>query len=348
MRNAPRAFALVAAPLLVVGVTAVVMLNRSDAGAAPVSPDGPTVTILQPVQGSVLGLQSVQVLARAQDPDGVATAELRVNDKRVGSQITGGASTADMQFSWTPADPGDYTLRVRARDNDGKWGEAVITVSAGTGLPPLPPPPTTAPPTTPAPVTTPVTIPPPPTTTPTTIAPTRPADEPAHGADAAADATDDPDDSDHHATAHRPDDDHRAPHDDDDHHHHHHPGDRSDDHLARRHPGPVPSRAARPARSSLPLDVRPPTTGVRLVLQGLVLARVAAARDQLDRRPPAGATRRHRPLLRAVPAAARLHAGALVRVRLRQLRPRPRQPLGRLHHRLLSRHGGCAPHARNS
>jgi hypothetical protein len=90
----------------------------------------------------------VQVQAKAEDPDGIATAELRVNDKPVANQLTSGGSTADLQFTWTPQDPGDYTLRVRARDNEGKWGEAVITVSAGTGLPPLPPPPTTLPRTT--------------------------------------------------------------------------------------------------------------------------------------------------------------------------------------------------------
>lgn len=145
MRNAPRVVALVAAPLLVVGATAGVMLARQEAGAPAVSPDGPKVTMLAPQQGAVLGLSQVVVLARAEDPDGIATAELRVNDKRVANQLTGGGSTADLQFSWTPKDPGDYTLRVRARDNIGKWGEAVITVSAGTGLPPLPPPPTTAP-----------------------------------------------------------------------------------------------------------------------------------------------------------------------------------------------------------
>lgn len=148
MRNAPRVVALVAAPLLVVGATAGVMLARQEAGAPPVSPDGPKVTIQAPQQGAVLGLSQVVVLARAADPDGIATAELRVNDKRIANQLTGGGSTADLQFSWTPEDPGDYTLRVRARDNEGKWGEAVITVSAGTGLPPLPPPPTTAPHTT--------------------------------------------------------------------------------------------------------------------------------------------------------------------------------------------------------
>ena len=90
MRNAPRVVALVAAPLLVVGATAMVMLPRHEAGPAPVSPDGPRVTILAPPQGAVLELQPVQVQAKAEDPDGIATAELRVNDKQVANQLTSG------------------------------------------------------------------------------------------------------------------------------------------------------------------------------------------------------------------------------------------------------------------
>ena len=185
MRNAPRVVALVAAPLLVVGATAMVMVARHEVGPAPVSPDGPRVTLLAPQQGAVLELQPVQVQAKAEDPDGIATAELLVNDKRVANQLTSGGSTADLEFTWTPQDPGDYTLRVRARDNEGKWGEAVITVSAGTGLPPLPPPPTTLPRTTldPGVSTTPSSLgpatssAPPPTTAATSVAPTtaRPA-----------------------------------------------------------------------------------------------------------------------------------------------------------------------------
>jgi hypothetical protein len=165
MRNAPRVVALVGAPLLVVAATTIVMLSRKDVGATPVSPDGPKVTILQPSQGAVLGLQSVQVLAQATSAVGVAAGELRANDKRVDSQMTEGDSSADLQFSWTPSEAGDYTLRVRARDNDGKWGEAVITVSAGTNEPPLPPPPSTSPVTTAALVTPSVTAPAPTTLT---------------------------------------------------------------------------------------------------------------------------------------------------------------------------------------
>jgi len=121
--STPRVAALVGAPIFVVLATTGVMLTHHDAAIPAPSPDGPKVTLLSPQQGSVLPLDTVLVHATAQDPDGIATAELRVNGTRVQGELTGSGSTADLDFTWTPDKAQDYTLRVRARDLSGAWGE---------------------------------------------------------------------------------------------------------------------------------------------------------------------------------------------------------------------------------
>jgi hypothetical protein len=141
----PRIAALVAAPLLVVAATGALLASRSEDRTVRASADGPLVAITSPEQGAILDLERIQVVATADDPDGIATAELRIDGDKVDSVVTGGGSSAELRFFWTPTRAKSYEVQVRARDLADKWGEALITVSAGTGQPPLPPPPTTSP-----------------------------------------------------------------------------------------------------------------------------------------------------------------------------------------------------------
>ncbi len=145
-RSAPRVLALVGAPLLVVAATAFVLLQGGSGSTVITGADGPVVRIVQPIDGSSLTFGPVQVVANVVDRGGIATAELHVDGRRVDSTLGSGASDVEVRFSWTPNGVGDYTLSVRAKNLAGHWGaEAAVRISVGTGLPPLPPPPSTEP-----------------------------------------------------------------------------------------------------------------------------------------------------------------------------------------------------------
>ena len=95
-----RFLTLVLAPLVVVGVTAIVMLPRGGDDKVKVNADGPVVDITSPQTKSRFNRNTIQVVARVSDPDGLATAELRVQGKRVATISLSGASDQLASFNW--------------------------------------------------------------------------------------------------------------------------------------------------------------------------------------------------------------------------------------------------------
>ena len=139
-----RLLTLVLAPLLVVAVTAIVMLPRSSSDKVEVNADGPAVTIESPQSNSHFNRNTIQIVARISDPDGLATAELRVQDKRVATSSLSGSSEELTSFNWEATQVGEYQVAVRARDLNGSWGQAdEITITIEPDSVDLPPPPTT-------------------------------------------------------------------------------------------------------------------------------------------------------------------------------------------------------------
>ena len=139
-----RFLTLVLAPLVVVGVTAIVMLPRGGDDKVKVNADGPVVNITSPQTKSRFNRNTIQIVARVSDPDGLATAELRVQGKRVATISLSGASDELASFNWEASEIGEYEVAVRARDLNGSWGEAdEITISIEPDSVDLPPPPTT-------------------------------------------------------------------------------------------------------------------------------------------------------------------------------------------------------------
>jgi Bacterial Ig domain len=156
-----RFLTLILAPLFVIGATALVLLPGRGDDKVTVDADGPVVHIEAPASGSRYSPGPLTVVSTVNDPDGLSTAELRVEGKRVARVTLSGSSEETTQFTWTPTRAGEYELSVRARDLNGAWGAAdEITVEIETDDVALPPPPTYASTTTVA-ATDPATAPPP-------------------------------------------------------------------------------------------------------------------------------------------------------------------------------------------
>ncbi len=115
-------------------------------GACRPAPAGPQVEISSPVDGMELELaypseSNVQVRYSATDPTGVAEMELSVDEAvlkvdRAGVMV---GSTMAGWAQWTPT-AGAHTIKVRARNSQGRWGEHAhqVTVSAPPTPTPLP------------------------------------------------------------------------------------------------------------------------------------------------------------------------------------------------------------------
>ena len=156
-----RFLTLILAPLFVIGATALVLLPGRGDDKVTIDADGPVVHIEAPASGARYSPGPLTVVSKLTDPDGLSTAELRVEGKRVARITLSGSSEETTQFTWTPTRAGEYELSVRARDLNGAWGAAdEITVQIETDDVALPPPPTYASTTTVA-VTDPATAPPP-------------------------------------------------------------------------------------------------------------------------------------------------------------------------------------------
>jgi hypothetical protein len=178
---------LIALALVVMGVPACGLLQQAE---------GPTVTVASPENFAKVQVgESVDVVSTATDPKGVTRVELWVGEDLYltdASPSPEGERTWTLIQTWTPSEPGFYTLTVVAYNVDEVEGvpfavaiEAVEgTTTEGTPAPTVqvgtPPPPTATPPpgatTAPTPPTSTVAPPPPPTNTP--VPPPPPTDTP--------------------------------------------------------------------------------------------------------------------------------------------------------------------------
>lgn len=178
---------LIALALVVMGVPACGLLQQEE---------GPTVTVASPENFAKVQVgESVDVVSTATDPKGVTRVELRVGEDLYLTDLSPspeGERTWTLIQTWTPTEPGFYTLTVVAYNVDDVDSvpfavaiEAVEgTTTEGTPVPTVqvgtPPPPTATPPrgatTSPPPPTSTVAPPPPPTNTP--IPPPPPTDTP--------------------------------------------------------------------------------------------------------------------------------------------------------------------------
>src|SRR6266542_2688600 len=90
----------------------------------------PTSTITSPTEGAIVLIgKPVAITGTASDPDGsVVKVEVSVDGGATFSAATG---TTAWSFNWTPATPGQVTIRSRATDNSGNVQDppAQITVT---------------------------------------------------------------------------------------------------------------------------------------------------------------------------------------------------------------------------
>ncbi len=113
----------------------------SSAGCEPQQPEilvqptfAPQAWIDAPLNGSILPLgEAYEVVFHIANPGGVVSGELSINDGVFAqpSNPDGSLSPATLRVSWTPPQPGTYTLKVRAQSTGGEWGgydTAVVNV----------------------------------------------------------------------------------------------------------------------------------------------------------------------------------------------------------------------------
>ena len=103
---------------------------------------GPNAWIDAPLDGSTLVLNSpYTVVSHASAAAGIDSVELSINGAVLGTDGVAipGQAYVLMKQPWTPAQPGSYDVRVRARASDGTWsGYALAHVVVG-GTAPFPP-----------------------------------------------------------------------------------------------------------------------------------------------------------------------------------------------------------------
>jgi hypothetical protein len=100
---------------------------------------GPMTWLDRPLDGSHLPLGPVTILAHASDTDGVRSFEFSVDGDPLAIVPASGGRLGERTARWTPAEPGTYTVRVRATDSAGNVGsEATSVVTVGEVLTPSP------------------------------------------------------------------------------------------------------------------------------------------------------------------------------------------------------------------
>ncbi len=82
----------------------------------------PTIVLQAPLEGSLLPLGAVDIVAQADSPAGVGTIEFTI-DEAVIDSVSNAVRTASLVRAarWTPSQPGSYRVGVRARDFSGVW-----------------------------------------------------------------------------------------------------------------------------------------------------------------------------------------------------------------------------------
>lgn len=94
--------------------------------------DGAEAGISAPAAGATLPAGTVEIAYYATSVDGVASVELSVDGEIL--SITGSPDTSEqvvaLKYAWDPATSGSHTIRVRAMDAKGNWGDyAAVTVN---------------------------------------------------------------------------------------------------------------------------------------------------------------------------------------------------------------------------
>lgn len=95
---------------------------------------GPQSWIDSPLDGSQLPLAPVNMISHSGDSAGIAQVEFSVNGVVISANAAPDTTKTllTMKQPWTPQAPGSYTLRVRAQNAPGVWGDyaqAVVTVA---------------------------------------------------------------------------------------------------------------------------------------------------------------------------------------------------------------------------
>jgi hypothetical protein len=93
-----------------------------------------------PLDGSTIPFAPYEIVLHAYDPAGVTQVELSANGNLLAAlpNLNPGQLLATLNYPWSPAAPGNYTLSARAQSSDGAWGSqtvAVVTVSDFTETP---------------------------------------------------------------------------------------------------------------------------------------------------------------------------------------------------------------------
>lgn len=86
---------------------------------------GPRAVISDPQDGATLTLQPIRVNISASDPNGIQDIEFLVNGTLVETSSLQGQTdrnSAQVSTVWTPVQPGNYILLVRARNTAGAFG----------------------------------------------------------------------------------------------------------------------------------------------------------------------------------------------------------------------------------
>jgi hypothetical protein len=92
-----------------------------------------------PRPGSTLPLGPVQLVSHFSDPGGIAEIELTVNGETMGTYpVDSPEPLVTDSRTWTPVEPGRYTLWMRARSKSGSWSEYAQTFVVIPGGPQLP------------------------------------------------------------------------------------------------------------------------------------------------------------------------------------------------------------------
>jgi hypothetical protein len=101
------------------------VLSACNRASASMSGAPPTIVLQAPLQGSLLALGPVDIVAQADSPAGVSTIEFSIDDTVIDS-VSNAVRTISLVRAarWTPTQPGSHRVRVRARDFSGTWSAA--------------------------------------------------------------------------------------------------------------------------------------------------------------------------------------------------------------------------------
>jgi hypothetical protein len=98
----------------------------------PVDTQAPSVTIVQPTNGSTVAKGNVPIKAYATDNVKVTKVEFYVDDALKGTDSVGGADTFRYTWDASAATQGSHTLKAKGYDAAGNFAEPSVTITIGT------------------------------------------------------------------------------------------------------------------------------------------------------------------------------------------------------------------------